>query len=79
MLPDEETPVGGDCEDAVTAGTVAYALTSDGKVYSWAFDTSGCALGNGTGASVTPIAVTMTGALAGKTVTPRRLTYSSLP
>ncbi|HEY9153775.1 MAG TPA: immunoglobulin domain-containing protein, partial [Opitutaceae bacterium] len=53
---------------AISAGiTESMALTSDGKVYTWGNRTT---LGDGTSnASAVPVAVDMTGALSGKTVT----------
>ena len=55
---------------AVSAGyDHALALSSDGQIFSWGYAASG-RLGNNSGANSTvPVAVVMTGALAGKTVT----------
>lgn len=49
--------------------THSLVLTADGKLYAWGYNQNG-QLGNGTGIdSLVPVAVNMTGVLAGKTVT----------
>lgn len=54
---------------AISAGGAhSLALTSEGKVYGWGFNSAG-AVGDGTTADrFSPVAIDMTGALAGKTV-----------
>jgi alpha-tubulin suppressor-like RCC1 family protein len=60
-----------------TAGGYAHvvALADDGKLYAWGYNTYG-QLGNNTTTSVeTPVAVDMTGALSGKTITAVAASY----
>ena len=62
---------------AIAAGSYhSLALTSDGTVYSWGQNTYGQLGNNSTTQSNVPVAVTSTGALAGKTVTAIAAGYS---
>ena len=74
---DSPVPVAVDMTGVLAGKTVvaigaghshSLALTSDGKIYAWGNNQNG-QLGNGTGvSSAVPVAVSMTGALAGKIV-----------
>ncbi|MCF7808221.1 MAG: choice-of-anchor D domain-containing protein [Candidatus Marinimicrobia bacterium] len=73
VMVDMSGVLNGKTVDTLVAGfNTSYALTTDGKVYAWGANDYG-QLGNGTGGfgefSTTPVAVDMTGALDGLTVT----------
>ena len=64
------TPMDGKTITAIAAGgSHSLALASDGTVYAWGHNTYGQLGNNSTTQSNVPVAVTMTGALAGKTIT----------
>ena len=55
---------------AIAAGyDFSLAVSSDGRVYSWGFNTVGQLGNNSTTQSLVPVAVNTSGALAGKTIT----------